>query len=163
MEARTMAVVAEFDISIEAINVVNINPMSRFLGFVPDTFSVNLKRASSNFVLVMAAARKKPPSNSQITLLENVFTYGATFSGEALKYLFPSENTRYAIIKRLTANGGMASVSHNPMEKNNRKITYNCELVKPGSLRINVRTNAMINDAKKEIIDFFCFDFSINI
>ena len=73
--AITMAVVAVFDISIEATMVVNIKPMSKFLGFVPEIFKVNLKRAWSSFVFVMAEARKKPPSMSQITLLEKVLTY----------------------------------------------------------------------------------------
>ena len=72
--AITMAVVAVFDISIEATMVVNIKPMSRFLGFAPENFSVNLKSAWSSLVLVIAEARKKPPSISQITLLEKVLT-----------------------------------------------------------------------------------------
>ena len=121
--AITMAVVAEFDISIEATIVVNIRPISKFLGFVPETFSVYLKSVSSNFVLVMAEARKKPPSNSQITLLEKVWAYFAMSSGAEFKYLFPSVNTRYAMIKRLTAKGGIASVSHKPIAKNRRKRT----------------------------------------
>jgi hypothetical protein len=81
----------------------------------------------------MAEARKKPPSMSQITLLEKVFTYFAMSSGDALKYLLPSANTRKAMMKRLTANAGMASVNHNPMAKNKRNNTYTWDCVNPGS------------------------------
>jgi len=37
---------------------------------------------------------KKPPSNSQITLLENVCAYLAISSGAEFKFLFPNANTR---------------------------------------------------------------------
>ena len=71
----TIAVVAVLDINIEAIIVVNINPARIFFGVVPDIFSVNRKRSASRPVFVNAAARKNPPNNSQIMLLENVLTY----------------------------------------------------------------------------------------
>ncbi len=45
MAAITMAVVAVLDMSIEATMVVNIKPMSKFLGFLPEIFNVNRKRA----------------------------------------------------------------------------------------------------------------------
>ena len=93
-DAITIAVAAVFDMSIEAIIVVNIKPMSRFLGFVPATFNVNLKSASSSPVFVIAAARKNPPNISQITLLENVVTYLSIFSAAGLRLLFPNIKTR---------------------------------------------------------------------
>ena len=94
IEAITMAVAAVFDISMEATIVVDINPISRFLGFVPEIFNVNLNNASSSLVFVIAAARKNPPSMSQITLLEKVVTYFSIFSGDGLRFLFPSIKTR---------------------------------------------------------------------
>ena len=94
IEAITIAVAAVFDINIEAIIVVNINPMSRLVGFVPATFKVNLNRASSSLVFVIAAARKNPPSISQITLLEKVVTYLSIFSADGLRLLFPSIKTK---------------------------------------------------------------------
>jgi hypothetical protein len=87
----------------EAIIVVVINPMRSFLGLEPEIFSVNLNNASSKPVFVIAAAKEKPPSISQITLLEKVVTYFSIFSDAGLRFLFPSTKTRYAIIKRLTA------------------------------------------------------------
>jgi hypothetical protein len=124
IDATTIAVAAVFDISMEAIIVVVINPISSFLGLEPEILSVNLNNASSNLVFVMAAARKKPPSMSQITLLEKVVTYLSIFSGDGLRSLLPSIKTRYAIIKILTANGGTASVNQSPMAKNKMKRTY---------------------------------------
>jgi hypothetical protein len=144
------------DISIEATMVVNIRPRSRFLGFLPLIFRVSLNRAWSSFVFVMAAARKNPPSRSQMTLLEKVWTYFSIFSGAELKYLFPSAKTRKAMMKRLTANAGMASVIHSPMEKNRRKMTYTWESVKPGSFRRKVNPIARAREIKNERIDFFC-------
>ena len=123
IEATTIAVAAVFDISMEAIIVVAINPISRCLGFVPEIFNVYRNKALSNWVFVMAVARKKPPSMSQITLLENVVTYFSIFSGAVLRFLLPSIKTRYAIIKILTENGGTASVNQRPMLKNKRKRT----------------------------------------
>jgi hypothetical protein len=161
--AKTIAVVAVLDISMEAVIVVIIKPMSRFLGFVPDIFRVNLKRVSSSFVLVIADARKKPPSISQITLLENVCTYFSIFSGDELKYLFPSANTRNAMMNKLTANAGIASVSHKPMAKKSRKMTYTCESVNPGSLRRNVNPIAMTRDSRKEIIDLLRLELAFFI
>jgi hypothetical protein len=94
IEAITMAVAAVFDISIEATIVVVMSPISRFLGFVPEIFRVNLNNASSSLVFVIAAARKNPPNMSQMMLLENVVTYLSIFSGAALRFLFPSIKTR---------------------------------------------------------------------
>ena len=94
IDATTMAVAAVFDISMEAIIVVVIKPISSFLGLDPEIFSVNLNKATSNFVFVIAAARKKPPSMSQITLLEKVVTYLSIFSGDGLRPSFPSIKTR---------------------------------------------------------------------
>jgi hypothetical protein len=75
----------------EATIVVDINPIRRFLGFVPEIFNVYLNNDSSSLVFVIAAARKKPPNISQITLLEkgcdipfNVFRCGVeTFHCQA--------------------------------------------------------------------------------
>src|SRR5258705_1758139 len=86
IEATTIAVAAVFDISMEAIIVVVIKPISSFLGLDPEIFSVNLNKATSNFVFVIAAARKKPPSMSQITLLEKVVTYFSIFSDDELRF-----------------------------------------------------------------------------
>jgi hypothetical protein len=72
----------------EAIIVVVINPISSFLGFVPEIFNVNLNNASSSLVFVIAVARKKPPSMSQITLLEKVVTYLSIFSDDGLRFYF---------------------------------------------------------------------------
>ena len=52
------------------------------------------------------------------------------------------------MIKRLTANAGIASVAQSPMEKNKMKITYTCESVKSGSLRSRVNIKAMANDIR---------------
>lgn len=92
--ATTIAVVAVFDISIEAIIVVNIKAISIFRGFVPDIFNVRLKSFSSNFVFVIAAAIKNPPSNNQMILLEKVFTYLSIFSGAELKFGLPNVKTK---------------------------------------------------------------------
>ena len=94
IDATTIAVAAVFDISMEAIIVVVINPISNFLGLEPEIFNVNLNNASSNPVFVIAAARKKPPNISQITLLEKVVTYFSIFSDDGLRFLFPSIKTR---------------------------------------------------------------------
>ena len=94
IEAITIAVVAVFDISIEATIVVNINPISRFLGLEPDILNVNRNKASSRLVLVIAAAIKKPPSISHIILLEKVVTYFSIFSGAELRWGFPNIKTR---------------------------------------------------------------------
>ena len=149
IEATTIAVAAVFDISMEAIIVVVINPMSNFLGLEPEILSVNLNNASSSLVFVIAAARKKPPSISQITLLEKVVTYLSIFSDAGLRFLFPSIKTRYAIIKILTANGATASVNQSPMAKNKMKRTYTCVVVNDGSLINNVSKNAIINESRK--------------
>jgi hypothetical protein len=133
----------------EAIIVVVINPMSSFLGLEPEILSVNLNSASSNLVLVIAAARKKPPSMSQITLLEKVVTYFSIFSDAGLRFLFPSMKTRYAIIKILTANGGTASENQSPMAKNKMKRTYTCVVVNEGSLSNRVNMKAAINERRK--------------
>jgi hypothetical protein len=123
MDAMTMAVEAVFDIIMEATMVVDINPIRRFLGFVPEIFKVNLNSALSSFVFVIADARKKPPSMSQIMLLEKVVTYFSIFWGVSLRFLLPSIKTRYAIIKMLTAKGGTASENQRPIAKNRRKST----------------------------------------
>jgi len=149
IDATTMAVAAVFDISMEAIIVVVIKPVSSFLGLDPEIFSVNLNKATSNFVFVIAAARKKPPSMSQITLLEKVVTYLSIFSGDGLRPSFPSIKTRYAIIKMLTANGGTASVNQSPMAKNKMKRTYTCVVVNEGSLSNKVKIKAIINESRK--------------
>jgi hypothetical protein len=149
IEATTIAVAAVFDISMEAIIVVVINPISSFLGLEPEILSVNRNSASSNLVLVIAAARKKPPSISQITLLEKVVTYFSIFSDAGLRFLFPSIKTRYAIIKILTANGGTASVNQSPMAKNKMKRTYTCVMVKEGSLSNKVNIKAIIKERRK--------------
>ena len=94
MDATTMAVAAVFDINMEATIVVDINPIRRFLGFVPEIFNVYLNNDSSSLVFVIAAAIKKPPNISQITLLESVVTYLSMFSGAELKLLLPSMKTR---------------------------------------------------------------------
>ena len=72
--ATTIAVVAVFEISMEETIVTVIMPNRIDLGLLPHIFNVPLIRTSSSFTLVMAEARKKPPSINQITLLENVFT-----------------------------------------------------------------------------------------
>jgi len=149
IEAITIAVAAVFDISMEAIIVVDINPISRFLGFVPEILSVNLNNASSSLVFVIAVDKKKPPSMSQITLLEKVVTYLSIFSDDELRFLFPSIKTRYAIIKILTANGGTASENQRPMAKNKRKRTYTCVVVNEGSLSNKVNIKATINESRK--------------
>ena len=149
IEATTIAVAAVFDISMEAIMVVVINPMSSFLGLEPEIFSVNLNNASSSLVFVIAAARKKPPSMSQITLLEKVVTYFSMFSDAGLRFLFPSIKTRYAIIRMLTANGGTASVNQRPIAKNKMKSTYTWVVVNEGSLSNRVNRKATINERKK--------------
>ena len=149
IEATTMAVAAVFDISMEAIIVVVIKPIRRFLGFVPEIFNVNLNNASSSFVFVIAAARKKPPSMSQITLLAKVVTYLSIFSDAGLRLLFPNIKTRYAIIKTLTANGGTASVNQRPIAKNKMKRTYTCVVVNDDSLSNKVNIRATINDSRK--------------
>ena len=149
IEATTMAVAAVFDISMDAIIVVVINPISRFLGFVPEIFNVTLNNDSSSLVFVIAVARKKPPSMSQITLLEKVVTYLSIFSEDGLRVLFPSIKTRYAIIKTLTANGGTASVNQRPMAKNKMKRTYTCVVVNEGSLSKRVNIRAAINESRK--------------
>jgi hypothetical protein len=59
------------------------------------------------------------------------------------------------MMKRLTANAGMASVIHSPIEKNNRKRTYTWESVNPGSLRRKVMPSAATKESMKEIIDLF--------
>jgi len=133
----------------EAIIVVVINPMRSFLGLEPEIFSVNLNNASSKPVFVIAAARKNPPSISQITLLEKVVTYFSIFSDAGLRFLFPSTKTRYAIIKRLTANGGTASVNQSPMAKNKMKRTYTCELLNPGSFKSSVNPKAIPKESRK--------------
>ena len=147
--ATIIAVVAVADITIEKTIAVNMKAITMFLGFVPEIFNVSFKSCTSNLVFVIAAARKKPPSSNQITLPEKVFTYLSIFSGAGLKYGLPSAKTRYAIKKSATAKAGIASVSHNPMEKNNKNNTYSCEAVKAGSLSNHVSTKAAINDPKK--------------
>jgi hypothetical protein len=149
IEATTIAVAAVFDISMDAIIVVVIKPISRFLGFVPEILSVSLNNDSSSLVFVIAAARKKPPSMSQITLLAKVVTYLSIFSDAGLRLLFPSIKTRYAIIKTLTANGGTASVNQRPMAKNKMKRTYTCVVVNEGSLSSKVNIRATINESRK--------------
>jgi hypothetical protein len=146
---NTMVVVAVFDSNIEAIIVVVIMPINKFLGLVPAILSVNLKSASSSFVFSIALARKKPPNRSHIILSENVLTYSSTFSGAELKYLFPKAKTRNAMIKRLTANAGIGSVIHNATAKNNRKRTYTCESLNPGSFKSNVNPTAITNESRK--------------
>ena len=123
MAATTIAVAAALDIIMDVSMVVIINPNSRLLGFVPEMRTANWKKRSSNFVFFIANAKKKPPSMSQITLLEKVLTYLSIFSGAELKCSFPIANTKNAIIKSDTAKAGIASVIHRPMAKNKRKIT----------------------------------------
>ena len=94
IDAITIAVAAVFDISMEATIVVVINPSGRLLDLVPEILKVNLKSASSSLVFVIAAARKKPPSMSQIMLLEKVVTYFSIFSDDALRFLLPNIKTR---------------------------------------------------------------------
>jgi hypothetical protein len=147
--ATIIAVVAVADITIEKTIAVNMKAITMFLGFVPEIFNVSLKSCTSNLVFVIAAARKKPPSSNQTTLPEKVFTYLSIFSGAGLKYGLPSAKTRYAIKKSATAKAGIASVSHNPIEKNNKNKTYTCEAVKAGSLSNHVSPKAAINDPKK--------------
>jgi len=142
-----MAVDAVFDMSIEAIIEVVIKPINRLLGVDPEILRVNLNNASSNLVLVIAVAMKKPPSMSQITLLENVATYCSIFSVLALKLLCPKEKTRKATIKILTAKGGTASVNHRPIAKNNIKSTYTCVNEKEASLTSNVNNTAIRKDS----------------
>src|SRR5436190_4254413 len=153
--ANTIVVVAVFDNNIEAIIVAIITPINKFLGLVPAILSVNLKSATSRFVLAIALARKKPPSISHIIPSEKVLTYSSMFSGAELKYLFPNANTRNAMIKRLTANAGIGSVIHNPIAKNNRKRTYTCESLNPGSFKSRVNPNAIPKESRKFLIDFF--------
>ena len=148
-EAITIAVEAVFDIIMEATIVVDIRPINRFLGLDPEIFSVNLNNASSSLVFVMAAARKKPPSISQITLLEKVVTYLSIFSGVVLRCLLPSIKTRYAMIKILTANAGTASVNQRPIAKNKRKRIYTWVVVKEGSLSNKVNIKATTNETRK--------------
>src|SRR4051812_21551280 len=83
--ATTIEVAAESDMSIAATMVVNIKAMSIFLGLVPDTFKVRLSNFVSRPVFLIAAAIKKPPNKSQITLLENVLTYLSIFTGAELR------------------------------------------------------------------------------
>jgi len=149
IEAITIAVAAVFDISMEATIVVDINPISRFRGLVPEIFSVNLNNASSNLVFDIAAERKNPPSMSQIMLLEKVVTYFSIFSGDELRCLLPSIKTRYAIIRILTANGGTASENQRPMAKNKIKSTYTCVVVKEDSLTNSVNIKATRNESRK--------------
>jgi len=118
-----MAVIAVLDISMEASIVIHIKPIRIRFGVDPEIFNVNLKRSASNPVLLRADARKNPPSISQITLLENVFTYFAMSWGCELNLGFPNENARKARINNPTENAGMASVNHRPMQKNNRNRT----------------------------------------
>jgi hypothetical protein len=149
IEATTIAVAAVFDITMEATIVVDIIPIIRFLGFLPDILNVYLNSASSSLVFVIAAARKKPPSMSQITLLEKVVTYLSIFSGAGLRFLFPSMKTRYAMIKMLTANAGTASENQRPIAKNKRNSTYTCVVVNEGSFNKKVSINATINERRK--------------
>ena len=65
------------------------------------------------------------------------------------------------MIKSATAKAGIASVSHRPIEKNNKKNTYTCESVNVGSLTNQVNTNAITNDAKKEMSDLYLFFFGM--
>src|SRR5262245_47910852 len=71
------------------------------------------------------------------------------FSGAELKCLFPNAKTRYAIIKRLTANAGIASVAQRPIENKSRKITYVCDSVKPGSFNSQVIARANTKESRK--------------
>src|SRR5262249_45895310 len=121
--ARTIAVIAVLDISIEASIVMHINPMKIRFGVDPEIFNVYLKRSVSNPVLLKADARKNPPNISQITLLEKVFTYFAMFCGSELNLGFPNEKARNARINNPTENAGIASVNHKPMQKNSRNRT----------------------------------------
>ena len=70
IEATTMAVAAVFDISMEAIIVVVINPISRFLGFVPEILNVSLNNDSSSLVFVITVENW----HEQMTPLESRFT-----------------------------------------------------------------------------------------
>jgi hypothetical protein len=133
----------------EKVIAAIIKAIRILLGFFPDNFYVSFKSALSNSVLVIAAARKNPPSSSQIILLEKVFTYRFIFSGEGFKYGLPRANTRYPIIKSATAKAGIASVSHNPIEKNSKNNTYNCETVNEGSLSNQVKPRATTNELRK--------------
>ncbi len=70
--AITMAVVAVLEISIDATIVTIIIPNKIQRGLLLHILKVIRIRSASSRVFVMAAARKNPPSISQITLLENV-------------------------------------------------------------------------------------------
>jgi len=80
-----MVVVAESDITRDAAMVVNINAMRIFLGLFPEILNVRANNLTSRPVFLMAVAIKKPPSKSQMILLENVLTYLSIFSGAELR------------------------------------------------------------------------------
>jgi len=52
-----------------------------------------------------------------------VFTYFAMFWQFELNHSFPGEKARNARMNNPTEKGGIASVSHSPIEKNRRKRT----------------------------------------
>ena len=118
-----MAVVAVLEMSMENTMVTIIRPKSTRFGSEPHTFIVRRMRSASSFVFVIADARKKPPIINQITLLENVLRYISMSWGVVVNNSEPSVKARYARMNNPTANGGMASVSHRPMEKQRRKRT----------------------------------------
>src|SRR5579863_245673 len=122
-DAITIAVVAVLDRIMEAVMVISIIPNRILPGIFPESFIANLKRCKSIPVFVMASARKNPPINSQIMLDEKVWTYLPESTGAELIWAFPRVKKRYAMINRPTANGGIASVTHKPIEKNNRNKT----------------------------------------
>src|SRR4030095_13356981 len=92
--ATNIAVVAVFDMIMEATIAVSIKATRIFAGFFPEILKVSPRSFSSNFVFVMAVARKKPPNNNQMLLLEKVFTYLSIFSGAELKWGLPRAKTR---------------------------------------------------------------------
>ncbi len=67
------------------------------------------------------------------------------------------------MMKRLTANAGIASVIHSPIAKNSRKMTYTWESVKPGSLSRKVNPREMTRDITKDRMDFFRFESVFSI
>ncbi len=94
MAATIIEVVADSDITIEDTMAVSIKAIRIFLGLLPDNFSVKANSLMSRPVFLIAAAMKKPPSKSQITLLEKVLTYLSIFSGAELRWGLPNVKTR---------------------------------------------------------------------
>jgi hypothetical protein len=105
-------------------------------------------RSASSLVFVIADARKNPPIINQITLLENVLRYTFTSCGDDVNNSEPSVKARYARINNPTANGGMASVSHRPTEKQRRNRTYVCACEKDGSITAQVSPRAAMSEIR---------------